>query len=94
VTCRAIPFCGPARVNRVRQGGSHEAGRIRGRVSRSSLILSRAAERGRADRTPASRVGILAALLRKRATASTHGADEVEQMLREQIRWSLPIERD
>lgn len=63
-------------------------------MTRSSLILSRAAERGRADREPASRVGILAALLRKRATASNHGADEMEAMLREQIRWSLPIERD
>ena len=63
-------------------------------MSRSSLILSRAVERGRADRAPASRAGILAALLRKRATASTHGAEDMEAMLREQIRWSLPIERE
>ena len=63
-------------------------------MTRSSLILSRAAERGRADRTPASRERILAALLRKRAAASVHGADDMEAMLREQIRWSLPIQRD
>lgn len=63
-------------------------------MTRSSLILSRAAERGRADRRPASRETILAALLRKRAAASVHGADDMEAMLREQIRWSLPIQRD
>ncbi len=63
-------------------------------MSRSSLSLTRALERGRIGGRPASRAGILVALLRKRATASVHGADEMEAMLREQIRWALPMMRD
>lgn len=62
-------------------------------MTRSSLILTRAVARGRADAGPASRAGILAALLRQRAAASVHGADDLERILREQIRWSLPIEQ-
>ncbi len=62
-------------------------------MSRLSLILARAVDRGRADRLPPTRAGLLAALLRKRATADNQGADDLEVMLREQIRWSLPMER-
>lgn len=65
----------------------------RHRVGRLSLILARATERGRIDRAPATRATLLAGLLRKRAAASVHGAEDMERLLREQIRWSLPIER-
>ena len=58
-----------------------------------SLRLTRALERGRAPQPPATRATLLATLLRKRAAAQTSGADELEAMLRDQIRWSLPIER-
>lgn len=63
-------------------------------MSRLSVILSRAVDRGRTVPQPADRASLLAALLRKRATASNQGATEMEAMLREQIRWSLPIQRD
>lgn len=63
-------------------------------MSRLSLILARSVDRGRAARAPESRASLLAALLRKRAAASVHGADDMEAMLREQIRWSLPIQKD
>lgn len=63
-------------------------------MSRLSLILSRSVDRGRAPREPQGRASLLAALLRKRAAASVHGADDMEALLREQIRWSLPIERE
>lgn len=62
-------------------------------MGRLSVILSRATERGRVDRTPETRASVLAGLLRKRAAASVHGAEDTERMLREQIRWSLPIQR-
>ena len=58
-----------------------------------SLKLTRALERGRAPRPLATRATLLATLLRKRAAAQNSGADELEAMLRDQIRWSLPIER-
>jgi hypothetical protein len=62
-------------------------------MSRLSLILARSVTRGRHTRPPETRASVLAALLRKRAAASVHGADDMEAMLREQIRWALPIER-
>ncbi|MFW2850601.1 hypothetical protein ACM61V_01560 [Sphingomonas sp. TX0543] len=62
-------------------------------MSRLSLTLSRALEKGRAARPPVTRAGVLRALLRKRATAHGQGAEELEAMLREQILLSLPIER-
>ena len=62
-------------------------------MSRLSLILGRAVDRGRVDTSPRTRAGLLAALLRKRATADNQGAGNLEMMLREQIRWSLPMER-
>jgi hypothetical protein len=59
-----------------------------------SVRLSRAMAKGRRGSDPDTRARLLAALLRKRAAAHTHGADELEALLRDQIRWSLPIERD
>lgn len=60
-----------------------------------SLRLSRALSQGRAARTePQSRAALLATLLRKRAAAHTAGAQELEALLRDQIRWSLPMQRE
>lgn len=60
-----------------------------------SLKLSRAVAQGRAatDR-PESRAALLVTLLRKRAAAYNAGAHELEALLRDQIRWALPIERE
>jgi hypothetical protein len=61
-------------------------------MDRLSFMLSRAIDRGRADRAiPRSRAEILAALLRKRAEAHRHGLEEQERKLRDQIKWALPI---
>lgn len=59
-----------------------------------SLKLSRALAQGRAvsDR-PDNRADLLVTLLRKRAAAYNAGAHELEALLRDQIRWALPIER-
>lgn len=59
-----------------------------------SLKLSRAVAQGRAlpDR-PESRAALLVTLLRKRAAAYNAGAHDLEALLRDQIRWALPIER-
>ncbi len=63
-------------------------------MSMLSLRLSRALERGRVARTaPRSQAELLRALLRKRAAAHNAGAHDLEGLLRDQIRWSLPIER-
>lgn len=60
-----------------------------------SLRLSRALSKGRAARAePQSRANLLATLLRKRAAAHAAGAEELEALLRDQIRWSLPMLRD
>jgi hypothetical protein len=57
--------------------------------------FSRALAQGRATpAAPPSRASLLATLLRKRATAHNAGAEELEALLRDQIRWALPIERD
>lgn len=59
-----------------------------------SLKLSRALAQGRAAREhPQSRAELLVTLLRKRAAAHNAGAHDLEAMLRNQIRWALPIER-
>ena len=59
-----------------------------------SVRLSRAVSRGRADQAPpVDRAALLRALLHKRAAAHNANARELEEMLRSQIRWSLPIER-
>ena len=57
-----------------------------------SFMLSRAVARGRADRgVPKSRQNILLGLLNKRAEAHRQGLHDQERMLREQIRWALPV---
>lgn len=57
--------------------------------------FSRALAQGRAKPVePPSRASLLATLLRKRATAHNVGADALESLLRDQIRWSLPMVRD
>ncbi len=60
-----------------------------------SLRLSRALAQGRAaPPRPHTRAGLLATLLRKRAAAHNAGAEDLEALLRSQIRWALPIERE
>jgi hypothetical protein len=59
-----------------------------------SLKLSRALAQGRAaPEHPKSRADLLVTLLRKRAAAHNAGAHDLEALLRDQIRWALPIER-
>ena len=56
------------------------------------FMLARAVARGRRDRgVPKSREEILVGLLNKRAEAHRQGLREQERMLREQIRWALPV---
>ena len=58
-----------------------------------SVKLSRAVSRGRNMPAPRpSRASLLAILLRKRATAHNVGADDLEALLRDQIRWALPMQ--
>ena len=58
-----------------------------------SLKFSQALARGRREPRPGdSRASLLHALLRKRATAHAMGADELEALLRDQIRWALPMQ--
>lgn len=59
-----------------------------------SVRLSRALSAGRTARQPDTRAGLLATLLRKRAAAHATGDRALEQLLRDQIRWSLPMERE
>ena len=57
-----------------------------------SLKLSRAVSRGRTEPLPPpDRASLLVTLLRKRAAAHNVGADDLEAMLRDQIRWALPM---
>ena len=57
-----------------------------------SFLLSRAVDKGRASRgVPKNRQAILVGLLNKRAEAHRQGLSEQEQLLREQIRWALPV---
>lgn len=56
-----------------------------------SVRLTRALAQGRARPASADRASMLAALLRKRAAAHNVGARDLEGMLRDQIRWSLPL---
>ncbi|MCW3846542.1 hypothetical protein OF829_04775 [Sphingomonas sp. LB-2] len=64
-------------------------------MTKLSLQLSRALARGRAEPAPPpSRASLLATLLRKRAAAHNVGAEDLEKLLRDQIRWALPIERE
>ena len=61
-------------------------------MSMLSLKLSRALEKGRAPTEPKNRAQLLAILLRKRAAAHNAGAHDLEALLRDQIRWALPME--
>ena len=64
-------------------------------MKRLSFRLSQAVAGGRAAKAaPESREVVLERLLRKRAAAYRAGLDDQEQMLRDQILWSLPIDRD
>jgi hypothetical protein len=64
-------------------------------VKRLSFRLSQAVAGGRAAKAaPGSREVVLTRLLRKRAAAYRAGLDDQEQMLRDQILWSLPIDRE
>lgn len=57
-----------------------------------SVKLSRALSGGRRTTPPPStRASLLATLLRKRATAHNVGAGDLEALLRDQIRWALPM---
>lgn len=58
-----------------------------------SARLSRALANGRHRRTPETRAELLETLLRKRAAAHQTGAEDLEALLRDQIRWALPVER-
>jgi len=61
-------------------------------VTDLSFMLSRAVDRGRAEKgVPRSRAEILATLLRKRAEAHRQGLGDQERKLRDQIKWALPI---
>ena len=57
-----------------------------------SVKFSQALSQGRRSERPVvSRESLLATLLRKRATAHSLGAAELETLLRDQIRWALPM---
>ncbi|MET0309160.1 MAG: hypothetical protein ABW023_10680 [Sphingomonas sp.] len=59
-----------------------------------SLKLSKALAKGRAAPVrQQSREELLVTLLRKRAAAHNVGAEDLETLLRDQIRWALPIHR-
>ena len=61
-------------------------------MSKMSFKFAQALSAGRTRRTaPLTRESILAGLLQKRAAAARCGLGELEQQLRSQIRWSLPI---
>ena len=58
-----------------------------------SARLAQALARGRHETATATRPRLLEGLLRKRAAAHVMGDAELELLLREQIRWALPVER-
>lgn len=63
-------------------------------MSKLSFRLAEAVNAGRKQRSAAlTRASILEALLRKRAEAAQRGLGGLEQQLRSQIRWSLPIQK-
>jgi hypothetical protein len=63
-------------------------------MSRRCSDLSSLVSAGRAAKgVPKSRAEVLAALLRKRAAAWQNGLSDLEASLRNQISWSLPIEK-
>lgn len=56
-----------------------------------SARLSHALAKGRRPAAPATRPRLLATLLRKRAAAHVTGDVALEALLRDQIRWALPM---
>jgi hypothetical protein len=59
-----------------------------------SVQFARTLQRGRAEPAPPpTRAGLLLTLLKKRAAAHNIGAEDLEAMLRDQIRWALPMRR-
>ncbi|WP_129792626.1 hypothetical protein [Sphingosinicella sp. CPCC 101087] len=63
-------------------------------MAKSINDLSKLVSAGRARKgVPATRSEVLAALLRKRAAAWRSGLSDLEARLRNQILWSLPVER-
>ena len=63
-------------------------------VSKRPKDLASLVSEGRAGKgVPASREQVLEALLRKRAAAWRGGLDDLEAKLRNQILWSLPVEK-
>lgn len=59
-------------------------------MSNLSYRFAKALAAGRAHR-PKTREGILSSLLAKRAAAQRAGLTELEEQLRNQIRWALPM---
>jgi hypothetical protein len=60
-------------------------------MSLLALKFSQALENGRRSAPlPDTRERLLVSLLRKRATAQAIGAEDLEAMLRDQIRWAMP----
>jgi hypothetical protein len=60
-------------------------------VTSLSMRFSKAVAAGRSMPVlPATRERLLVSLLRKRAAAQNVGAEELELLLRAQIRWALP----
>jgi hypothetical protein len=63
-------------------------------VTALSVRFARALSQGRKiKQAPQTRPQLLATLLRKRAAAHAAGAGELEALLRDQIRWALPVDR-
>jgi ABC-type antimicrobial peptide transport system ATPase subunit len=62
-------------------------------MSKLSFRLAEAVNAGRKQRSALTRASILEALLRKRAEAAQRGLGGLEQQLRSQINWSLPIQK-
>jgi hypothetical protein len=61
-------------------------------MSKMSFHFAQALSAGRTRRTiPLTRESILAGLLQKRAAAARAGLRDLEDQLRSQIRWSLPV---
>jgi hypothetical protein len=61
-------------------------------MSKMSFHFAQALDAGRTRRTaPLTRESILAGLLQKRAAAARAGLSDLEDQLRSQIRWSLPV---
>lgn len=56
-----------------------------------SFHFAQALDSGRTRRVPVTRESILAGLLQKRAAAARAGLRDLEDQLRSQIRWSLPV---